>query len=620
MDLANHSSRNRLIYLLLIASTLLAYHRVGEYDMLLLDDMFYVFSNPYIREGLTWDVIQWAFSADWLFASINADYWQPVTFLSRMLDIEWFGLDPSGHHLMNLGFHILNTLLLFFVFHKMTRSAARSAVVAALFALHPLHVESVAWITARKDLLSGFFWALTIWAYLRYIALRRWRRYGLVLMMFALGLLAKPMGITLPFVLLLLDYWPLNRIRNGTRSVWARLILEKCPLIALSVCSIAISSKSADILHQTSWFVGFKNGVVSYIVCLWKTVCPYNLALHCAHPEASWSILIVIGSSLLLILISYASIYFARARPWFFVGWWWFVVVLVPVVGFSDISNPDRFTYLPLTGVFLVAVWGAADLFPIGRWRRQALIALAGMVLILFLIGTRLQARYWRNSVTLFERTVQVTPDDWDAHGLLGDALLGQGMLDGAMFHYGEVWRLKPNSAEAHEKLGDGFFAIRKLDEAIFHYQSAARLERDSNNIRNVHVYFQLGSLFSMQGKIRESIEQYQKAFYKWPDKAETSNNLAWILATTDDPNFRNGTMAVYFAKICCHLINYKDSEKLDTLAAAYAENGQFDEALKTAQKALEMRDSFTREGLISEIQNRVKFYKRKQPWHEHPK
>ena len=340
-------SRNDWIACLLLAAlTLIVFWRVGGMDFVLIDDDVYVYENPHIRHGLTGDGIAWAFSAGLLFQSPHADYWQPVTFLSRMLDIQCFGLNPGAHHLMNLALHVINTLLLFRLVRRMSGTTAQSFWVAAIFALHPLNVEPVAWVTARKDMLSGLFWMLTILAYFHHAERPSARRYALVLFLFVLGLMSKPVGVTLPFVLLLLDYWPLGRIRLDAANLrsWLRPIAKKIPLFLLIVASFVITlyrSENTD-LGFGSAATTLGKVCASYGIFLGKMFWPHPLAVYYPYPENGLPAAQIIASAVVLGLISWGVLRWSRRAPFLFTGWFWFVIMLVPYVALNNITSADR--------------------------------------------------------------------------------------------------------------------------------------------------------------------------------------------------------------------------------------------------------------------------------------
>ena len=535
MDNHSQTRHHSLACLLLIFITLVTFWRVRDCEFISIDDFDYILSNPHIQNGLTWESIQWAFCADLFFDSPRADYWQPVTLLSRMLDIQLFGLNPSMHHLINLMFHVLNALLLFHVLWRMTGALERSALVAALFAVHPLHVESVAWVIERKDMLSGFFWMLTIWAYLRYVEFSRWGRYGWVVLTFGLELMSKPMGVTLPFVLLLLDYWPLKRFQifdckspgstiRDPRSVMKgrQLILEKLPLFVLSMISSVVTFYAkGSYLHHDSAIVGIESALISYATYLLKSIFPYPLAVYYPRPINGFPFWQVFGAGLILIWISGWVTRWGRQRSYLFVGWWWFVGTLIPVIGLNDIAGADRFTYLPLVGIFIMAVWGISEL---GTWIAERPNSLtpyllrgvrafrclifrisAGVVLIILMIGSMFQLRHWRSSVTLAQYALQVTSNNHIAHYCLGTDLLEKGRTEEAIEHYQQALQIKPDFTNAHNNLGTALGFQKRWDEAMIHYQMAVQLQPDYPE-----AHYNLGNCLMRQNKLDKAEAHFE--------------------------------------------------------------------------------------------------------------
>lgn len=527
----------RIVYLLLIFTTLVVFHQLPRHDFINLDDNLLVYENPQVLAGLTKGGFIWAFTR------FHAEYWHPVTWLSHMLDCQLFGLRPGMHHLTSLLFHLANSVLLLLVLRKMTGALWRSAFVAALFALHPLHVESVAWVAERKDVLSGFFWFLTIWAYAYYAERPGLNRYLLVLLSFALGLMAKPMVVTLPFVLLLLDYWPLGRMQlhnvnteddlTITRSPVSRLVWEKIPLFALTavmiVATIVVQEKVGALkaLEEFSLKTRIANALVSYISYIAKMIWPYNLAVYYPYPGTIpiWQ---ASGAGLLLICLSVVVIRAAKNRPYLPVGWFWYLGTLVPVIGLIQVGSQamaDRYTYLSLIGLFIMIAWGVPSLME--GWRhRQTVLAISTTVLLLgFIMCTWLQVRHWENSVTLFQHTVNVTTRNHFAHNNLGVALTRRGRLDEAISHYSEALRIKPNAAEVHNNLANALAARGNAEEAVSHYYEALRVNPDYARAHN-----NLGNALAGLGRVDKAIDHYQEALRIKPDYAAAHYNLGNVL------------------------------------------------------------------------------------------
>lgn len=465
----------RLVCLLLIVATLAVFQQLPEYDFVNIDDYYYVTENVHVTRGLTREGIIWAFT------TLHANNWHPLTWLSHMLDCQLFGLKPGMHHLTNLLLHMANSTLLLLVLKRMTGALWRSAFAAALFALHPLHVESVAWVAERKDVLSTLFWLLTVWGYAGYVEYPGRNRYLLVLLFFALGLMAKPMLVTLPFILLLLDYWPLGRVklwesREGgsggiQRSSALHLVREKIPFFALTLASgivtVVAQYKGGAVrsLNLLPLDVRIANALVSYVGYIGKMIWPQHLAIFYPHPGAlpTWQ---VVGAGLLLLSLSIILLRAAGRFPYLGVGWLWYLGTLVPVIGLVQVGDQamaDRYTYVPLIGLFVLIAWGIPDLMARWRYRQIALTISAVIVVFCCTVSTWSHVKHWRNGTALFTHAVNVTADNALAHDGLGFALARQGRLDEAIAHYSEALRIKPGYAKARYNLEH---ALRHVDES----------------------------------------------------------------------------------------------------------------------------------------------------------
>ncbi|HYW47709.1 MAG TPA: tetratricopeptide repeat protein [Bryobacteraceae bacterium] len=461
-----------IIALGLIAATLLVYSQAGRFDFINFDDDAYVYANAPVRAGLTRAGVLWAFF------TIDYFYWQPLTWLSHMLDCELFGLNAGRHHLTSVLFHVMNSLLVFFVFRRMTGAVWRSAMLAALFALHPLRVESVAWIAERKDVLSGFWFLAMLWAYARYTERPSNGRYGLVLGAMLMGLMAKPMLVTAPFLLLLLDYWPLRRVA----------IAEKAPMLmmaAVSVVLTALGTRQVRAVHAVGIPAGLRlsNAVVSYARYIGKTLWPRDLAILYPYPASipAWE---VWGAVLLLAAVTAAAFWLGRSHRYLPAGWLWFVVGLLPTIGLMQVGRQalaDRFTYIPLMGFFAAVVWGAAAL--VGRHPRAS-AAGAGIVLAACGMVSWNQARTWRDSVTVFEHALAVTRDNSLAHHDLAVALEARGQRDAAIGHYAEAVRIEPGYFIAHYNYGSALLARGQTAEAAAQFRAAVYYRPDYQDAR----------------------------------------------------------------------------------------------------------------------------------------
>ena len=449
------------------------------FEFLNYDDPLYVTANPHVQHGLSVEGVRWAFT------TFTAANWHPLTWISLMLDASIGGPGPRVFHLTNLILHLANVLLLFFLLDRMTGRPRASAVTAALFAIHPLHVESVAWIAERKDVLSTLFLLLTLLAYAGYVERPGLQRRLAVVLLFALGLLAKPMLVTLPVLLLLLDAWPLRR-----RGPWSHLVIEKAPLLAMSIATgvmTIVAQQQAETVGTLAGYplgVRVANAIVATATYLWKAVWPTGLAVFYPHPGAALAAWTVAASALVLAALTSWTICVRRSRPYLLFGWAWYLVTLAPVVGIVQVgwqARADRYTYIPLIGVFLGVVWAISE----GFADRPALLSsMATAVLVALGIGAFVQAGYWRDSETLFRRALAVTDDNAVAHSNLGTALLRRNLLNEAQEHFAEAVRINPHFAEAHSNLGVTLGRQGRIDEAILEFRRALELQPDYPDAR----------------------------------------------------------------------------------------------------------------------------------------
>jgi protein O-mannosyl-transferase len=487
------------IVLALLAATFLVYWQCASHQFIILDDQLYVTQNPAIQKGLSADGIRWAFSAASTQTSGN---WHPVTWLSHMADISLFGLNPAGHHLVNVALHAVNAALLFLVLCSLSGALWCSAVVAALFALHPLHVESVAWIAERKDVLSTFFWMLTLLCYAWYLKRPGALRYLATLCAFLVGLMAKPMLVTLPLIMLCLDCWPLGRLTKragegeGAEDGWKtarRIVLEKVPffLVTLVFCEVAIYAQRqggyVPSLAEYPLKLRLSNALLAYREYLVNAFWPSDLAVYYPFPvlTSAWP---VIGSFVLLAGITLFALLSLRRYPYLALGWFWFLITLVPVIGIIQVghqSMADRYMYIPLIGLSIAVVWGVAGLFP-ALARRKAILAAATLaVLALLALGSYRQLGYWRDSDTLLSRTVSVTKDNYFAHFLLGNARFQGGNYLQALPEYQAAIRINPAYEAAHYKIGMISMITGDLDGAIRHLSISLKLDPSSERADN---------------------------------------------------------------------------------------------------------------------------------------
>jgi len=640
----------------------------------------------------------------WAFTTGHASNWHPLTWLSLQLDAQLFGTQAWGYHLTNLVLHVANALLLLLLLWKMTGAWWPSALVAALFAVHPLHVESVAWVTERKDVLSTLFGFLALLAYAGYVKRPGLARYLLVLLAFGASLLAKAMLVTLPFVLLLLDYWPLGRYRlPGAANIpassqvpLARLLWEKMPLLVLAAGSSAATwyvqqhGRSVQQLAQLPFTARVGNAVVAYVVYLRKMLWPADLAVYYPHPGSSLPAWQVAGAALVLIATTIVVLRLWRRAPYLAVGWFWYLGTLVPVIGLVQVGTQalaDRYTYVPLVGIFIAVVWGGADLAARCAPRDRYLLgAGAAVVVFVCVLLTWLQVHHWNNGLTLWHQALTVEPHSSLAHSnfatvLLDEAaspddeqlafkhfaeavaiepnyiaghmglgllLLKRGRADQAVQHLRLVVRLDPESMKAQHLLAAALAAQGQWTEAEHHQREAVRLDPDQPENHYV-----LGELLRTQGKLKEAIvcfrravelgppsvarhcalalalyddgqvdpamEQYRQATRLDPHWPEGANQAARRLATHPLANQRDGVRAVDLAREACHGTGERRPQFLDTLAAAYAEVGRYDEAMVTLRKALDVARAEGRTDYLGKGQERLKLYERHQPLREPP-
>jgi tetratricopeptide (TPR) repeat protein len=719
-DLPGNRER-RLVWLIGVMLTfgiLAGYWPARHYDFVNLDDPLYVYQTRMVQQGLTWPGVIWAFQC------VKGGNWNPLVWLSHMADCQLYGLKPGGHHLTNLLLHSANALLLFLVLRRMTGAAWRSGFVAALFAWHPLHVESVAWVSERKDVLSTFFFLLTLWAYARYAEVQSLkskvqsrepevqgpgaghasRFYVLSLLFFALSLMCKPMLVTLPFVLLLLDYWPLRRFQlprlwTLDSRLWTsppppsatpplRLLLEKLPFAVLSLAASALAvwaQHSVQALGTEPLSLRLENVAVSYATYVGKMFWPVNLAVFYPYP-ASIPMWQAGGAALVLGAISWAVIRGMTQRRYLGVGWFWFLGTLVPVIGLVQVGMQglaDRYTYIPYIGLAVMVSWGLADLAAAWPRGRVALASVAALALGGCLATTWSQAKYWRDSTALYERALQVTSDNYMAHDNLGNTFLDEGKVDAAVQQFQEVIRLTPAIGKPYNDLGKAYAVQGKMDDAMIMFSNAARLNPGLAQARwnlgnsylqkgnvaeglaemkravqlspedieahrrfgdvliklgraaeampycetvvraepgDAHAHFLLGSACLAEKRFAEAVANFREAVRLAPDTPECMNALAWIYATSPQAELRSGTEAVRLAEEACKLTKRQRPATLDTLAAAYAEAGRFDDAVKTTEELRAQAASAHDTNTVDTARQRLELYQARKPYRDEPR
>jgi tetratricopeptide (TPR) repeat protein len=671
----------------LLLMVLLVFGQTTRHEFICCDDNVYIFCNPYVMAAPTWDSVQATFTA------AHAGNWHPLTWLSHMLDVRCYGIHPGpevwkgpeagGHHLTSVLLHAAGAIVLFLALRQMTGTFWRSALVAAIFAVHPLHVESVAWACERKDVLSGLFWMLTMLAYGWYARRPGVGRYVAVVVAFGLGLMAKSMLVTLPCVLLLLDFWPLGRWRPSrisrapatqtpsrfpSRSI-AWLVAEKVPLFGLAALvswKVAVVQADAGAMSMMEWVpygTRLANAAYSYIAYLSKTIWPNNLAIFYPYSatigtgSTLWMVWQGTISAIVLAAITLLVLWKVRRWPYLSVGWFWYLGTLVPVIGLIRIgahAMADRYTYLPAIGIYVMLVWGAADLAALWHWagRRVAIAGTAGLLLATLTTLAAHQTAYWKDSFTVFQHAVDVTSDNYFAHNHLGVAYANAGNMEAAGAEYAEAVRTGPSYDAANGNLG-GYYMFRgQVDKATACFQNAVRINpviglhhgnlgnaylsqgrldeaevelrlatRKDPNTAAYHKSF--AEVLFRQGKISAAMAERRMAVGLSPDDVIYLNETAWLLATHPDPSVRNGAEAVAYATRANQLTGDRVPLLLGTLAAAYAEVGQFAEALQIARRALELATQQKKKDqdqtLIRSIKARIPLYEAGTPVRDTP-
>jgi tetratricopeptide (TPR) repeat protein len=707
-----------------------AYLPVYRCDFVNYDDDLYVFANPHVQSGLSVQGLWWAFT------TFDASNWHPLTWISLQLDCAIYGLKPAGFHVTNLFFHACNTVLLFLVLRRITGAMWPSAIVAALFGLHPLHVESVAWITERKDVLSTLFWVLTLAAFVRFIERPGLANYLLMFSLFALGLMAKPMLVTLPFVILLLNYWPLrlagaepttsDTITSSSsgrstsppcRQPWFKLVCLMLPLFALCAASSFItlfaqfSGGAVQSFEQFPLASRLGNGLTAYVRYFSKTLWPWDLSnfyVYDLRNSLAWQV----GAGLIMILL-FALVLIQKQRRYLMVGFFWYVGTLVPVIGIVQVglhSIADRYTYIPLVGLFIALVWGFAELLDRLQIPRRVRFGLAALVLLVAGMATQAQVRHWHDSVALWSHALEVDPDNYVAHTSLGSALSRQGKVEEAIRHYhvaleansrdvlahvnlasvlesqgqlkeaadhylqalearprtapwhyragvlllaignsdagiaqlSQALEIRPDSAQTHLALGEELAHRGKREDAERHLQQASRLsprlpgihylcglllaERGmyegavvayrmaiQRNPNNLSYHIDLAHALSKL-KDRAASGEYQRALQLDPQFPKSLNRKAWMFATHPDYNIRDGARALRLAEQVCQATDFREPEFLDTLAAAHAELGHFQQAEAIAVDALViLRQQGSAQN--QELEERLHLYHERKPF-----
>jgi tetratricopeptide (TPR) repeat protein len=648
MDDAQRRRQTWLICLGLALTVLAAYGPVWRAGFITYDDPVYVTANPHVQGGLSWAGLIWAFTTG------DATNWHPLTWISHMVDFQLYGMNPAGHHLTNVALHLANSILLFLLLQRMTKAMWSSAMVAALFALHPMHVESVAWVSERKDVLSTLFWMLAVGAYVRYaenlksqISNFKFFYIGSVVL-FGLGLMAKPMLVTLPFILLLLDYWPLQRLQPPA----VRLLAEKIPWFILAAASCVVTflaqQRGGAMASLASVPLGarLENVPIAYARYLGKTFWPADLAVYYPLPR-HWPVWEVACATALLALITAWVIWRVRAQRYLAVGWLWFLGMLAPVIGLVHVgsqSMADRYDYVPSVGLFIMIIWAAREWVP--RLGAQAPVILGGLAVAGCLAATCMQAQYWKDSETLYRHALAVTeqngamennlgkllfekgradealphlfravafaPDYPNPHFNLGNALLARGKVSGALSQFEAQVALQPNDPLAQYNFGRVLVDQGLAGDAMPHLEKAVQLRPDAADY-----HLKLGDACRQMGRAAEAISQYEKALQILPRNVQAASSLAWMLATTPDASLRNGARAVQLALLADQFSGGQDPKIIGVLAAAYAETGDFSKAAATVRHALQLAGPAGYSALAGILRAQLALYRAGSPFRD---
>jgi tetratricopeptide (TPR) repeat protein len=629
-------------------------------DFINYDDKTYVYGNSLVTAGLS---LHGSLQA---FADTQTNNWHPLTIISHMIDCQLYDLKAGGHHFTNVFLHTIAALLLFFWLRNITGWFWRSAFVTALFAIHPLRVESVAWIAERKDVLSAVFFFLTLGAYVRYVRARSFGRYLTMSILFVCGLMSKPMLVTTPVVLLLLDYWPLNRGQRsevrGQQSqtqIWLRLAVEKLPLFGLSavssIAALALQVQSPASVGQLPFGWRLQNALVTYVTYIWQMFWPANLAVFYPHPDdrlALWQVALATG---FLIAMTWAVFAVRQNRPYLLVGWLWYLIMLLPVIGIVEVGlqgHADRYTYLPQIGLSIALTWLVGDVSRSLPHRKEILASVGSGIVIILSACAWKQTTYWRNSETLWTHTLAVTTDNDVALTNFGTLLMERGQLDDALSYFQTALAVRSRSEHSHynlslalinDSVGNVLARKGRLDDAIVHLRQAIELRPDFPDAHynlgtalfqkgdldgaiaewrttlSIHPYdagahTSLGNALVQKGLLGEAVDHYEKALQSEPDSILPLNNLAWVMSTGPDDSLRNDKIAVQLAAKANQLSKESNPVFIRTLAAAYAQAGQFENAIETARRASEQANRQGAHDLAIQIQEDVDLYQRRTP------
>ncbi|QTA81913.1 Tetratricopeptide repeat-containing protein [Desulfonema limicola] len=589
-----------IICLVIVLSTFAIYWQVKDYDFVSFDDKLYIIENSYVKNGLTPESIFWAFS----FEDKDKTYWIPLTWLSYMLDYELYGLNPGKYHLTNLFIHIINSLLLFYVFRKMTGEIWKSAFIAAIFAVHPLNVESVAWIAQRKNVLSTFFWMLTTLFYINYAEKPSVLKYISVFFCMLAGLMAKPMLVTLPCVFVLLDYWPLKRLvifkkvenreysskNNFPKQLFYYLILEKIPLLMLSFASVSIFWSSLEyydnIISKDAIPVKLRlaNAAVSYLSYIKKMIWPSNLSVFYTYPDyiPSWKAL---SAFFILLIITFAAFYRIKKNPYLITGWLWYMGTLFSVSGITQNGlwpeMADRWAYVPLVGIYIIIAWECPRVLKNYAFRKKILYTGSCIILAAFMVCTYFQAKHWTNTFTLFKNAVNIDPDNWVAHNSLGVFLAEHGKIDDAILHFSRSLQINPSYAFTYNNLGTALAEKGRFDKASEQFLMALKLDPDYTE-----PYYNLGLIYTEKGDTEQAVKYFFKVLNIDPEHKKTYNKLMLLIKKMSASD-----KLKYYSRL---LNIMPDSYEINNYTGVLlAQQGKADKAVKYFIKALNLKPGY---------------------------
>lgn len=621
------------------------------HDFVNYDDKTYVYGNSLVSPGLTWRGLARAF------VDTQTNNWHPLTIISHMIDCQFYDLKAGGHHFTNVLLHTVAAVLLFFWLRNITGNVWASAFVSVVFAIHPLRVESVAWIAERKDVLSALFFFLTLGAYARYVRTRSFGRYLTMSILFLCGLMSKPMLVTLPLVLLLLDYWPLKRFSD--LKSFRRMTLEKLPLFVLSlapaIVAFALQVQSPASVGQLPFVWRLENALVTYVTYVWQIFWPIDLAVFYPHPDNHLAFWQVALAAAFLIAMTWIVFALRRNGPYLLVGWLWYLIMLFPVIGIIEVGlqgHADRYTYLPHVGLYIALTWFAAD---VSKWlpHRKEILAAVGIVIVVSLSACAWkQTTYWRNGETLWAHALAATKNNDVALTNLGTLLMERGQLDDALSYFQKALAVRSGSEQRHynlslalihDSVGNVLAREGRLDEAIVHLRQAVELRPDYPDAHynlgtalfqkgdldgaiaqwratlSIHpfdagAHASLGNALVQKGLLGEAVDHYEKALQLEPDSILPLNNLAWVMSTGPDDSLRNDAIAVELAKKANQLSKETNPVFVRTLAAAYAQAGQFEHAMETARRASDLANAQGAHDLAVQLQEDVDLYQRRTP------